>query len=214
MTRVDRRATLLLGALALCPGPAWAREWRLEAALGARAAFLPSGFLDRFFEVHGEIRGVGPLLEVGWSRDRFHALAVCELAILTTPDGIWLEKDAEAKDAKWIEVGARLLSYGVVFAYEFPLFKPVSLEPALGFVPLHLMGDLLEYPTQGTPGTPVEERTKAEGRDGKALRLPEQFKGSDLGLRLRVQPTESWFLSADFGWRMVFYAGLQTGISF
>lgn len=210
----SRCAALFLGALALQPSPVLARDWRLEASLGARGAFLPSGFLDRFFEVHGQIQGFGPVVELGWTRERFHALAVCELAVITTADQIWLEQDHEAKDAKWIEVDARLLSYGLIFAYEIPLFGPLSLEPTLGFVPLNLQGDLMQYPTDGAPGTPVEERTRAVDFPGKPLKLPSQFKGSDLGLRLRVQPAERWFLSADFGWRMVLYAGLQSGVSF
>ena len=49
---------------------------------------------------------------------------------------------------------------------------------------------------------------------GKSVRLPQQFKGADLGLRIRVQPSERWFLSADIGWRMIIYTGLTAGVAF
>jgi hypothetical protein len=204
----------VLAVLLLAPAPSQAREWQLEAAMTGRYAFLPSSFLDSFFEVHGRIHGFGPGLMLGWTRDGFHANAVADLVVVNTPPQVWLEKGAENRDAIWIEEDLRLLSYGLVFAYEWPIAGPVSFMPGIGFVPLNIEGNLLEYPTDGEIGTPVEERTKADGPDGKPVRLPQQFKGADLSLALRVQPGHSWFVTADFGWRMVLYTGLTAGWAF
>jgi hypothetical protein len=205
---------VVLGVLLLAPARADARDWQLEAAVTGRYGFLPSSFLDSFFTVHGRIHGFGPGLSLGWTRDGFHANAVCDLVFVNTPAQVWLEKGAENKDAKWIEEDLRLLSYGLVFAYEWRLAGPLSIMPGIGFVPLNIEGDLLEYPTDGAPGTPVEDRTKAEGREGLPVRLPQQFKGADLSVALRVQPEDGWFISADFGWRMVLYTGLSAGMAF
>lgn len=204
----------LLGVLLLAPAQAYARDWQLEAAMTGRYGFLPSSFLDSFFQVHGRIHGFGPGLSLGWTRDGFHANAVCDIVFVNTPPQVWLEKGLENKDAVWIEEDLRLLSYGLIFAYEWRLAGPVSIMPGIGFVPLNIKGNLLEFPTDGAPGTAVEDRTKAEGRDGKPVRLPQQFKGADLSVALRVQPGDGWFISADLGWRMVLYTGLTAGLAF
>ncbi len=211
-----RLAALLAALLCLLatPGEAWAREWRLEASLTGRYAFLPSSFLDSFFDLHGEIRGFGPGIELGWTRDGFHAIGVCDIVWVNTPPQVWLEKGDKKMDAIWIEEDLRLFSLGVIFAYEWRIAGPVSLMPGIGFVPLQLHGELRQFPTDGEKDTPVEERTKAVGIDGRPVRLPQQFKGADLGLRLRVQPWDRWFLSADIGWRMVIYTGLTAGAQF
>ncbi len=208
-----RVAAVLLGLLAL-PNVAHAREWQLEAAITGRYAMLPDSLLDKLFDIHGSIRGVGPGIELSWTRDNFHAIGVAELVFVTTPDQIWLEKDAENREAKWVENDLRILSYGLIFAYEWDLFGPVSLMPGIGFVPVHLKGALIEYPTEGERGGPVEERTKVEGVNGARIRIPQNFMSTDLGLRLRVQPSERWFLSVDGGFRMVIYSGLTVGAAF
>ncbi len=200
--------------LFLAPGRAQAREWRFEASVTGRYGFLPSSFLDSFFDVHGEIRGFGPGIELGWTKDGFHAIGVCDIIFVNTPPQVWLEKGDKKMDAIWIEEDLKLLSYGVVFAYEWRIVGPVSIMPGIGFVPVQLEGELLQYPTDGDKDTEVEDRTKAEGIGGKSVRLPQQFKGADLGLRIRVQPSERWFLSADIGWRMIIYTGLTAGVAF
>lgn len=207
-----RLLTLLL-TLAL-PGVVHARDWRLEASMSARYGMIPDSLLDKLFDVHGSIRGVGPGLELGWTRDGFHALAVAELVAVTTPDQVWLEKGAKKVEAKWVENDLRIFSYGLIFAYEWRLFGPVSIMPAMGFVPVHLKGALIQYATEGTKDTPVEERHKVGEGPGAPLRMPMNFMSSDLGLRLRVQPSERWFLSLDGGWRMMIYTGLTAGAAF
>ena len=210
-----RRASWAALALAaLCPSVARARDWQLEAALTGRYSFIPDRVLDPHFDLHGTIRGVGSGVELGWTRDGFHAIAVAELVPVLTPDSIWLEADARNDEATWVEVDLRLLSYGLIFAYEWRLFGPVSLMPTVGYVPVHLKGELREFPTDGERGTPVEERTKAVGFDGKPIRIPVNFPSSDLGLRLRVEPSEHLFLSLDAGWRLVIYTGLTAGLAF
>jgi hypothetical protein len=204
----------LLALATLLPSAALARDWQLEAALTGRYVFVPDSMLDSLFALHGSIRGVGPGLELAWTRDGFHAIAVAELVPVMTPDQVWLERDARNDEAKWVEVDMRVLSTGLIFAYEWRLFGPVSIMPAMGFVPVTLKGELREFPTEGERGTPPEERTKAPGFDGQRLRIPTKFRSSDLGLRLRVQPAERFFFSVDAGWRMVVYTGLSAGAAF
>jgi len=202
-------------ALALLPAPAPAREWQLEAAATARYGFMPDSFLDKLFEIHGHVEGFGPGLELGWTRDGFHATALCELLFVTTPDQVWLEKGAKLVDTKWVEAELKLLSVGLIFAYEFRIYGPVSIVPHMGYAPVYLRGQLTEYPTISSErGTSAEERTKAPDVEGEAIGLPKKFLGSDLGARLRVQPGGRWFISADLGWRMVIYSGLSAGIAF
>jgi hypothetical protein len=205
---------LTLGLWLLTPTVAQARDWRIEASVAGRYGFVPDALLDGMFDLHGTVQGFGPGLELGWTRDGFHALLNVEDLFVTTPDQVWLERDAENRDAKWVEVDMQLLSYGLIFAYELRLAGPVSLMPALGFVPLHLNGTMREYRTTGERDTPVEERTKDPDAKGEIIKLPLQFRSSDLGLRLRVQPQERWFLSLDTGWRVIFYTGLNAGVSF
>ncbi len=206
-------ALVLACALAL-PGVAQARDWRLESSASLRYGFLPDGVLDKLFDLHGGLDGVGPALELGWTRDGFHALAVAELLWVTTPEQIWLERDAKKVEAKWVEPDLRIFSWGLLFAYEWRLFGPVSIMPSMGFVPVHLKGALIEYPTDGDFETPAEDRTKVEGANGSPVRIPMNFMSSDLGLRLRVQPSERWFLTVEGGWRMIIYTGVTAGVAF
>ncbi len=203
-----------LACLLAAPGVAQARDWRLEASMSGRYGMIPDALLDKLFDLHGSIRGLGPGVELGWTRDGFHALAVAELVMVTTPDQIWLEKDAKKVDAVWVENDLRILSYGLIFGYEWRLVGPVSVMPAIGFVPVHLKGALIQFPTDGGRDTPAEDRTKGDGAKGSPIRMPMNFNSSDLGLRIRVQPSERWFLSLDGGWRMMIYAGLTTGAAF
>ena len=214
-----RRLLACLAVLALWLAPLSAaasdaeRIWRLEADLTCYYGFMPKAFLDRYFDVHGRLHGVGPGVELAWTRHGFHAIAVFQTNFITMPDQVWLEKGDPITQAKWMEADLALLSMGVIFAYEIPLFGKLSVMPGIGFVPIYLKGEMLEYRTDGGPDTPVEDRKKVEALPGTPIKLPQQFKGNDLQLRLRLRPRERFFLSADFGWRMVLYSGLAVGIS-
>lgn len=197
---------------ALDPDSVSERTSWFQASATMHYGFVPSSLLDAWFDVHGDIEGVGPGVEVGWKKHGFNAFATWEMIFITMPAQIWLEKDADPSAAVWVEHDLRFMALSVNFAYEATVWGPFSIMPCIGWGPVYRQGDIIQYHTVDDPDVPLSEREPIPNLDGEVLILPRRFLNGDLSLRARYRPSERLFFSADFGYRLYLFMGISGGI--
>jgi len=183
-----------------------------QADLMVHYHVVPNDLLDKAYSVHGRLEGISPGIEIALKKEGFHLIGLFAVTFVTTPDQVWLELEEPKTAAVWVHQDLWLITFGMVFAYEFAIAPAFGIMPGVGFTPVFVMGDATQTPTLGHPDDPIEERTPNPNHPGSPLNIrPKKMMSPDLSVRVRLRPTERFFFSVDFGWRTYVYTGMSVG---
>ncbi len=173
---------------------------------------LPDAMLDRAYSHHPRFEGFAPGVEIALKKEGFQLIGLFAYTLVTTPDSVWLEAGDAKAQAVWVEQDLKLVTFGVVFAYEFSFAEAIGIMPGVGFTPVFIQGGARQTPTEGHPDDAVEDRTPNPNHPGKPFDIrPRKMLSPDLSVRLRIRPVERLLLSVDFGWRTYVYLGASVG---
>ncbi len=173
---------------------------------------LPDALLDKAYSHHGRVEGFAPGIEIALKKEGFQLIGLFAYTFVTTPDQVWLEAGEAKAQAVWVEQHLKLVTFGLVFGYEFSFAEAIGLMPGVGFTPVFVQGGASQTPTEGHPDDPVEDRTPNPNHPGKPFDIrPRKMLSPDLSVRLRIRPLERLLLSVDFGWRTYVYVGASVG---